>query len=92
MDKRIKKDQSGKYPSHAPLVYIMEDGGVICAGCANGENGSIARAEKSDCPDDKQWTLSYVDAYLIGEPILCDHCGKEVQSACGPEKQMGSQT
>lgn len=72
------------YPSFAwpggyPLYYITANGGVICPDCANGKNGS----EAGDANPDPQWRLVVVDVHYEGEPMACDHCGDEIESAYG---------
>jgi hypothetical protein len=62
-----------------PLVYTTADGGDLCPACANGENGS----EASETSDDKQWKLVSCDVHWEGDPIECDHCNADIESAYG---------
>lgn len=69
-----------------PLVYITEDGGTLCAPCANGDNGSLA----SEDIDDAQWRIIGADIFYEGGPQDCDHCGVEILSAYGNPDEGGS--
>lgn len=76
--------ENGEYPAYAwpggyPIYYMVEDNGILCPGCANGENGS----EASEDNEDRQWKLVGMDVHWEGESLLCDHCEKEVESAYG---------
>lgn len=75
------RDDAGNLPAYAwpggyAMAYLCADGGELCAGCANGGNGSEA-STNSDAPDD--WRLiSYVaygaDCDTPTEGVNCDHC------------------
>jgi len=80
----IIKDEQGEYPKWAwpggyTIYYLTEDGGVLCPDCANGENGSLA----SETSDDPQWKLVASDLHQEGPPLICDHCGFEMESDYG---------
>jgi hypothetical protein len=85
----ITKNEDGTYPAYAwpggyPIIYIMGDGAVICPGCANRENGSIAVDEsEDDGMSDKSWTIVASDVHWEGGPEECAHCGKMIESAYG---------
>ena len=70
------------WPGGYPIYYITKDCGVLCAGpeCANGPE---ARQADSECPDDDQWLVIAADVHWEGEPMVCDHCGSEIESAYG---------
>lgn len=81
----LREDNNGKLPAYAwpggyPLFYLFADGGLCCPDCANGRNGSEAQ---TDDPDDKQWHIVACDVHWEGEPIICDHCNGEIESAYG---------
>lgn len=63
-----------------PIYYLTEDGGVLCPACANGEHGSEA---SEDSAADKQWHLIACDVHWEGEPLSCDHCNEQIESAYG---------
>ena len=79
------RNSDGKLPAHVwpggyPLIYLTEDGGVLCPACANGANGSEASVE----PDaDPGWKLLAGEIHYEGPPEICDHCGAAVESAYG---------
>jgi hypothetical protein len=79
-------DGSGELPARVdggyPVIYYAEDGGELCAGCANGKNGSLAA--DPEVQGDPQWTVMGADIHYEGEPRQCDHCGADVESAYGP--------
>lgn len=80
----LERRSDGKLWSHTsigsyPLVYFTENGGTLCPACANGENGSDA----SETSDDPQWRLDGGDIHWEGEPLQCDHCNCEIESAYG---------
>lgn len=67
------------FPGGYSILYLAEDGGIFCADCARGENGSDAAIGS----DDPQWNI--VDAYVHweGPPTHCDHCAKVCESEYG---------
>jgi len=80
----LPTDDKGQYIAYAwpggyPVLYLTQDGGDLCPGCANGQNGSDA----SETIDDPQWLLVAYHVYYEGPPITCDHCGGETESAYG---------
>jgi hypothetical protein len=87
----LPRDDSGRlstwaWPGGYPIYYICADGGCLCPACANGDGDSIASPDQ----DDPQWQVIGAEVHWEGEPIVCDHCGKLVESAYGdygdPEK------
>jgi hypothetical protein len=72
------RDSNGKLPAYAwpggyPIVYVSSEGFEYCPDCANQEDA-----------DPK--ILDYA-IHWEGEPIICDGCGKEIESAYGvPEE------
>ena len=86
---RLIKDENGRYLSFAwpggyPIFYICADNGILCPKCANKENGSLAFEGTEDCPDDEQWLLVGCDVHYEGDPLSCDHCNTQIESAYGP--------
>lgn len=69
------------WPGGYSVVHIMQDAGVMCADCMNGENGS--ETPTPDVKGDPQWTHAYSFPHFEGAPEQCDHCGKEIPSAYG---------
>ena len=63
-----------------PIIYICEDGGVLCADCVN-DNLELIRNAKKD--HDPQWNVIGYDVYYEGPIINCDNCNKDIESAYG---------
>lgn len=85
----IRDSSTGKFsrwafPGGYPIFYLVQDGGVLCASdeCANGPE--VREAEGEGPPDaDPQWLVIAADIHWEGEPLVCDHCGKSIESAYG---------
>lgn len=69
------------HPGGYPLYYVTRDGGRLCPDCANGKNGS--EAANPEAADDSQWEVVAVQQHLEGEPVTCDHCYIDIESAYG---------
>lgn len=69
------------WPGGYPIFYLVADNGVLCPNCANTE---APKGLDADCPDDDQWRVVAHDIHWEGEPITCDHCYGEIESAYGP--------
>jgi DNA-directed RNA polymerase subunit RPC12/RpoP len=67
------------FPGGYPLYYLTADDGILCPDCANGDNGS--EAQNPECQDDRQWRIVCADIHYEGEPITCDHCSAQIESA-----------
>ena len=63
------------------LVYMTQDAGLLCVGCANRENGSIASTKHTTCPDEYQWWIRHVEVHTEPYWITCDHCGAQIKPA-----------
>jgi len=59
-----------------PMFYLTKDGGVLCAECATSDG-------QTTDPHDPQWYLVGADIHWEGEPLTCDHCNAEIESAYG---------
>jgi hypothetical protein len=76
---KVYAENGNKFPLYAlpggyPLFYLDKDNNVLCADCAN-EN------------DEFDQPIVEYDIHYEGEPLTCDHCGKEIESAYGvPEE------
>lgn len=57
-----------------PLIYIARDGSCFCAKCA----------------DDTKNAAYAVDVHWEGDPISCDDCQCEIESAYGPVESAAS--
>lgn len=99
MNTNLTRNENGTLPAYAwpggyPIYYLCADGGILCPACANGENGSLAADETldPDCPDDDQWRIVAQDIHWEGQPLVCDHCGKKIESAYGDPEQENEGT
>lgn len=74
------------WPGGYPLVYVFADGGTCCADCANENIDDIDADMRGGRRWNSHggWALGAVDVHWEGEPEVCDHCGKEIESAYGP--------
>lgn len=66
------------WPGGYPIYYLMADGGVICADCANKETELIAQADEYL---DKQWQIEGKDINWEDASMYCDHCSRRIESA-----------
>lgn len=89
----IRADNDGKLPSFAwpggyPIVYHTDDNANLCPACANGEN----RSEASEFADKRSgWRIVDSDIHYEGEPIVCDHCDAEIESAYGNPEETSAE-
>ena len=63
------------WPGGYPLFYLAADCGVLCAKCAN------AYVPERDNPEQLE-PVAY-DVHYEGEPLICEHCNAEIESAYG---------
>ena len=71
----LPRDSDGSLTAYAwpggyPVLYLSRDGCTLCPSCAD---------------DDGAWdpAVDYFVAYE-GEPVSCDDCGSETETAYGP--------
>lgn len=81
---RVRMDD-GSLPAYAwpggyPIVYVMDDGEVLCPDCANGKNGSDASV---GADAGSGWRIKGYQIHWEGEPEHCAHCNAEIPSAYG---------
>lgn len=79
MNVECVKDSSGQYPTFAwpggyPLYYLDGENSTLCPKCAN------------ESADDEIENFRPVacGVHWEGEPITCDQCSAEIESAYGP--------
>tara|TARA_Y100001951_G_C11192885_1_gene212572 strand:- start:71 stop:457 length:387 start_codon:yes stop_codon:yes gene_type:complete len=77
------------WPGGYPVIYLTEDSGVLCPDCANGKNDSEAYLDIDgrgrNGLKDPQWEICAADVHWEGDPIPCDHCNAEIESAYGTD-------
>ena len=69
------------WPGGYETFGTMKDGGIICSECANKEVKLIVSALKNK--NDPQWELVATEVPWEGEPLVCDHCNRQIESAYG---------
>lgn len=68
------------WPGGYPLYYFCADGGVLCPDCVNAEIDMIAVSRRNF---DKQWDVRALQVNWEDVHMVCDHCGKRIESADG---------
>ena len=78
--------RSGGYawPGGYPTVLVMSDGEILCAAAAR-ENYRLIRQSMKDKDRRSGWYPEGVDIHWEGEPLICAHTGREIESAYGTE-------
>lgn len=84
----LHRDDNGKLPAYAwpggyPIIYICDDGGVLCPACANGENGSEAYTGEYQPELGRDWHIAGSQVHWEGPAEHCAHCNAIIESAYG---------
>lgn len=79
----IQRDDDGTYPAYAwpggyPLIYLMDDGEVLCPHCANDTSNPIHEGGGAD-----GWRIDAQEIHWEGGPLFCAHCNRTIESAYG---------
>lgn len=84
---RFNRTSIGGYP----LFAIMADGGIMCPKCCRENAKTIVHNTvfSHRARADKWWTLETVDIHWEGEPLQCDECNEDIESAYGPIEHNG---
>lgn len=73
------KRVNGRFPSHddrgRAMYYLTMLCNLLCAACANRENGSLAHNKPTDQPALQRWWLMYAHANCNRWSEKCEHCG-----------------
>jgi hypothetical protein len=77
------RDDKGNVPAHAwpggyPIVYVADDGDVLCADCVNDPSNPVHETGDAD-----GWRIDGYMEHLEGPAEHCAHCNKEIPSAYG---------
>lgn len=77
------------WPGGYPLVYVFADGGCMCPDCVNANVTEVDAANRGEPLRNSHggWAVDSVEVHWEGEPLHCDHCGKEIESAYGKEQE-----
>lgn len=75
------------WPGGYPLIYVFRDGGCICPKCLNANVEEIEQASRGDNRHHPSgcggWAVDAVDVHWEGEPVCCEQCHGEIESAYG---------
>lgn len=63
-----------------PIVYLTDDGNVLCADCATAELRLWQNYESTNPPSD-------YGILWEGAPLSCDECSREIESAYGDPEE-----
>lgn len=77
------RDEKGNVPAVAwpgdyPLVYVADDGEILCADCVNDPTNPVHETGEPD-----GWRVDGYQIHWEGPPEHCSHCRKEIRSAYG---------
>lgn len=77
----LHRNEDGTLPAYAwpggyPIYYLADDCETLCPDCAN-------LPEAHEGGDKDGWRIEAQDVHYEGEPIVCAHCNKEIESAYG---------
>ncbi len=67
-----------------PVIGVCCDGGVLCRDCMVA-NQDLIRAAIRDAGSDTQWEIQAAQIHFEGDPLQCDNCYNEIESAYGKE-------
>lgn len=69
------------WPGGYPRILVMHDGEALCPKCCRAEFRQIAYSTIRGITDG--WTPAGADIHWEGMPLVCAHCGGEIESAYG---------
>jgi hypothetical protein len=80
---KLYRNDDGTLPKYAwpggyPLFYLCRDNSVICADCANKLDQNPPQE-----PIMAWEVLEACDVHWEGEPMICEECNSEIESAYG---------
>jgi hypothetical protein len=70
--------------SNYPVLLFMYDGECLCRGCVK-ENVRLILRARQDWRSG--WHAIGAHYHMEGEPVICAHCGAEVESAYGDPEE-----
>ena len=73
------------WPGGYPKALLMSDGECLCAKCARSEYRLISDSTRTDRRD--SWQAVGIDIHWEGAPIVCAHCGIDIESAYGSDEE-----
>jgi len=77
----IARDDDGRFSAYAwpggyPIFHLCDDGGCLCAKCANDPSNPVHTDEPND-----GWRIVGSDINWEDTDLLCDHCAIAIESA-----------
>lgn len=76
-----KRWEKWAWPGGYPMFLVMKDSGILCIDCAN--ERWIRQLITDPEQEDPQWTVAMQGINYENDYLICDHCGKYVESAYG---------
>jgi len=74
----IPKADKYAWPGAYPIMYLMNDGELLCADCVNDPSNPVHFGGDND-----GWRIESVYVHYEGGPEFCAHCGDTTESAYG---------
>lgn len=79
---QIARDEDGQYTAYAwpggyTVFHVCDDGGCLCAKCANDPKNPVHEDEPND-----GWRIIGSDINWEDADLLCDHCGEQIPASC----------
>jgi hypothetical protein len=69
------------WPGGYPLFAVAADGGCLCKSCVKDNAKLVIQNTRQETQ--KDWAVVAVDVKWEDESLVCDHCGKQIESAYG---------
>lgn len=66
------------WPGAYPIIYVVDDGDVLCADCVNDPTNPTHFGGDAD-----GWRVEGCQLHMEGAPEHCAHCNREIPSAYG---------
>lgn len=74
----IPEAEKYAWPGGYPIVYVMNDGDILCSDCMNDPTNPVHFGGDTD-----DWRCIGRDVFLEGSPEHCANCNKIIESAYG---------
>ena len=74
----VPEAEAYAWPGGYPIVYIMDDGDILCADCMNDASNPTHFGGDAD-----GWRVEGRDIHYEGSAAVCAHCNTLIPSAYG---------
>ena len=71
------------FPGGYRVNLLTSDGGVLCADCVRTNYRAILESARDHLGDG--WEPAAHFTHWEGEPLICDHCGREIEPEYGAD-------